>query len=85
MSLKTAWLLADIELAAGVAMPLVAAFYFICAPGFMDPTFFTYSRLSLLVPAIGLAGFVLGEVWLIRLYRGLPHDPDARWRYRDRD
>ena len=88
MSLKTAWLLADIELAAGVALTLFGVFLFIAAPGGFHGMF-SPSPLEKVVSALGIGGLIVGEIWLVLLWRGVPLRPgqeeEPRWRYRDRE
>lgn len=70
------------EFLIAVAAPLVAAFLFVAAPGFtgggMGP-----SLLARLWPWAGVAGVILGFVWMIRLSRPQPEGGDRTWRYHD--
>lgn len=58
------------------------AFLFIAAPNSMgggnDP-----GPIQWLVPAIGIAGLIVGLVWMVRILRADPEPGAKFWRYRD--
>lgn len=69
------------ELAIAVAAPLVVAFLYVAAPGFMgarEPWL-----LEQLLPWAGATGVIVGLVWMIRLSRPEPEGGERTWRYRD--
>jgi len=69
------------ELAIAIAIPLVAAFWFFVAP----QTFGSHelTLLELVIAVVGVALYVVGFVWMIRLSRANPEDGESSWRYRD--
>lgn len=73
-----------LELAVAFAAPIVAGFLFVAAPPHSHPMF---EREPLLIQSLvvwaGLAGLVLGLVWMIRLSRANPEAGESAWRYRD--
>lgn len=80
--LKRAHTLIRAELAIAVAAPLVVAFLYVAAPGFTggwrEPWL-----LERLLPWAGVAGVILGLVWMVRLARPEPEGGERTWRYRD--
>ena len=69
------------QLTIAFAVPLIAAFLVIAAPGFMyepPPTL-----LGVIVPAVGGVGVLVGIVWVIRLSRPDAEPGERTWRYRD--
>lgn len=70
------------ELAIAVGAPLVVAFLYVAAPGFTGDSREPW-LLEQLLPWAGVAGVILGLVWMIRLSRPEPEGGDRTWRYRD--
>jgi len=69
------------ELAIAIAVPLVAGFLFIAAPhtfGAPEPAF-----VQSIVAVVGVALYIVGLVWMIRLSRANPENGESAWRYRD--
>jgi hypothetical protein len=78
------WYLTRIELALAVGAPLLTGLLlFVAAPQGMGGFFGEPPLTAYLVPAVGVAGVLVGLAWMIRIYRG-PRDEPPRWRYRDR-
>jgi hypothetical protein len=71
------------ELVIAVAAPLVVALLFVAAPGFTGRGMWEPSLLERLLPWAGVAGWILGLVWMIRLSRPEPEGGERTWRYRD--
>lgn len=70
------------ELAIAVAAPLVVAFLYVAAPRFTGGIRERW-LLEQLLPWAGVAGVILGLVWMIRLSRAEPEGGERTWRYRD--
>ena len=72
------------ELAFAVVVPIVAGFLFIAAPGGPTPMFSGRPPLiETLVPWAGVAVYIFGLTWMIRLSRPDPEAGERSWRYRD--
>ena len=60
----------------------LAAFMFVAAPNFTGSTP-SSGAFTVAAPALGIAGLVVGLVWMVRILRADP-EPEAKgWRYRD--
>ena len=72
------------ELTIAVAVPLIAAFLYIAAPGSTGPMFATPPAMPVaLLPWAAAAGVPVGIAWMIRLSRPDPEPGERTWRYRD--
>lgn len=71
------------ELVIAVAAPLVVALLFVLAPGLTGRGMSEPSLVERLLPWAGVAGWILGLVWIIRLSRPEPEGGERTWRYRD--
>lgn len=71
------------ELAIAVAAPLVIALLYVAAPGSIGGGMREPSLIERLLPWAGIAGWILGFVWMIRLSRPEPEGGERTWRYRD--
>jgi hypothetical protein len=71
------------ELAFALAVPLIAGFLYIAGPGDIGPMFREPPFFTSLIPCIGVAGYVVGITWMIRLSRTNPEAGESSWRYRD--
>ena len=61
----------------------IPAFFFIAAPNFTAMSLHEPGALQVALPVVGVAGLVIGFVWMVRIFRADP-EPDAKsWRYRD--
>ena len=61
----------------------IPAFFFIAAPNFTGMTLHEPGALLVALPLVGVAGLVIGFVWMVRIFRA-DAEPDAKsWRYRD--
>ncbi len=73
-----------LELAIAFAAPIVLGFLFVAAPPHSHPMF---EREPLLIQSLvvwaGVAMFIVGLVWMIRIYRADPEAGESAWRYRD--
>jgi hypothetical protein len=75
--------LIHLELAIAVALPFVAAFLYVAAPGFTGGMFTEPSLLELALPWAAGAGVIVGIAWMVRLSRPDPEPGERSWRYRD--
>ena len=71
------------ELAIAFAVPLIAAFLVIAAPGYMGHGMFPVPWYYDALPWAAAAGVPFGIVWMIRLSRPDPEPGERSWRYRD--
>ena len=71
------------ELVVAVAVPLLVAFLYLAAPGDIGPMFSEPPWFTRLLPWAGIAGVIVGLVWMVRLSRADPEAGDRTWRYRD--
>jgi hypothetical protein len=72
------------ELTLAIAVPVIAGFLWVAAPGTMGGgMFYRASLIETLLPWAGVAGFVVGIVWMLRLSRQDPEAGERSWRYRD--
>lgn len=71
---------ANVELA-GAAFLIAAAVVWVARPGFMGPT----PCWEVWLPPVGLAGMLIGLVWMIRINRAVPEPDQQAWRYRELD
>ena len=83
--LYRAWWLIRIELAIAIGIPLVAGLLFIAAPQFPGGPMFERQpgRLEVLLPWVGVAMYLVGLVWMVRISRANPEAGESSWRYRD--
>jgi hypothetical protein len=78
--------LAEQMLAVPVLLVLILAFLIVTGPRFIGPMFVDGQRNHDWVTLLGVAGFVVGFLWMIRIYRSTL-DAEARpssWRSRSR-
>ena len=75
--------LVRIEFAAAVVAPLVAAFLWVAAPGFPGDGLWEPPLWYQLWPWAGVAAYVVGLAWMIRIYRTDPEVGESPWRYRE--
>jgi hypothetical protein len=75
--------LVQIEFTVAVAAPLVAGFLIIAAPGFSGGSMWEPPLWYRLYPWAGVAAYLVGLGWMIRIYRTDPEAADNPWRYRD--
>jgi hypothetical protein len=72
------------ELALAIAVPVVAAFLWVAAPGPIGGgMFYVAPPIVTLLPLAGVVGFIVGIVWMVRLSRPDPEAGERSWRYRD--
>ena len=77
--LRRARVLIRVELVMAFAVPLLAGFLWIEAPGFMGgPMFYEPPLIERLLPWAA----VVGVVWMVRLSRPDPEAGERTWRYR---
>jgi cytochrome bd-type quinol oxidase subunit 2 len=57
-------------------------FLWIAAPNSIGGSWVRPMPWSLILPAAGLLGIVIGLVWMIRIYRANPEPDPKAWRYR---
>jgi hypothetical protein len=61
---------------------LLAAFMYVAAPNLTNSTP-NAGAFTVAAPALGIAGLMIGFVWMVRILRADP-EPEAKgWRYRD--
>ena len=60
----------------------VPAFFFIAAPNFSGSGYES-GPTAWIVPAIGVAGIVIGLIWMVRISRAHQEPEPKGWRYRD--
>ena len=76
--------LRQLELGVAFAAPLIVGFLYVMAPGSRGPMMLTEPPLIWsLVPWAGVAGVLVGSVWMVRLSRTDPEAGERTWRYRD--
>ena len=64
-------------------VPVLAGFLFIAAP-MHGPMFEREpSRLASILPWAGVAMYLVGLVWMVRLSRSYREEGESAWRYRD--
>lgn len=80
--LRNARFLIRAELAIAFALPLIAGFLFIAAPGTTGGSLIE-SPLESALPWAAAVGIVVGIGWMIRLSRPDPEAGERSWRYRD--
>jgi hypothetical protein len=72
------------ELTLAIAVPVIAGFMWVAAPGTMvEPMFINVPLFVTLLPLVGVVGFIVGIVWMLRLSRPDPEAGERSWRYRD--
>lgn len=71
------------ELAIAFAVPLIALFLYIAAPGYIGPMVVEPWLLERVLPFAGIAGVVIGLAWMVWLSRPNPETGERTWRYRD--
>ena len=71
------------ELAVAIIALLIAAFWYVAAPGASMPMFWKPPLLVALAPWAGGIGLVVGIAWMVRLSRPDPEPGERSWRYRD--
>ena len=81
--LERAHFLIRAELVIAVAAPLVVAFLYVAAPGFTGGGWREPWLIEKLLPWAGVAGVIVGLVWMIRLARPEPEGDERTWRYRN--
>ena len=61
----------------------IPAFFFVATPNFTVMSLHEPGALQVALPLVGVAGLVIGFVWMVRIFRA-DAEPDAKsWRYRD--
>lgn len=60
---------------------LVAVFFYVTLPWFMDPMF--GPRYESALPLVGIASYFIGLGLMVRIYRSQPEPGERTWRYRD--
>jgi hypothetical protein len=73
--------IARLMLMTGFAPVALLAFLLIAAPNNMGGGLGEPSIVMWLVPAIGVAGVVVGLAWMIRIYRADPEGSRSWWRF----
>jgi hypothetical protein len=68
-------------LIAAILMPLALLAWWVAQPGFMGRPEPQWYQVAL--PWAGAAGYLLGLIWMIRIYRADPEPDVPSWRYRD--
>ncbi|HUP55312.1 MAG TPA: hypothetical protein VM408_07380 [Methylomirabilota bacterium] len=81
--LDRARVLVHTELALAFAVPLIAAFLFVAAPGTMCCMYLEPPLVEVALPWAAAAGVPVGILWMIRLSRPDPEPGERSWRYRD--
>jgi hypothetical protein len=81
--LRRAHDLIQAELTIAFALPLIAGFLWVAAPGCMCPMFSEPPLITSLLPWAGVVGVIVGIVWMVRLSRPDPEAGERTWRYRD--
>jgi hypothetical protein len=82
--LYRAWWLIRLELAIAIGIPLVAGLLFMAAPPTSSGMYGDEpARIDLRVACGGVAMYLVGLVWMIRLSRANPEGGERSWRYRD--
>jgi hypothetical protein len=61
----------------------VPAFFFIAAPNFTGMSLQEAGALDVALPFVGVAGLVVGFIWMVRIFRADPEPKTKGWRYRD--
>ena len=72
-----------IEFAFAVVAPFVVGLLVVAAPGTMGGSTWEPPLWSRLFPWAGVAAYLVGLGWMIRIYRADPEAADSPWRYRD--
>ena len=75
--------LVRIEFAVAVVAPLVAGFLLLAAPATMGGGYFEPPLWQQLIPWAGVAAYVVGLAWMIRIYRTDPEACESPWHYRE--
>lgn len=69
-------------LIAAMAMPAVVVILWVLQPGgfrgFYEPPWYEVA-----LPWVGVAGYLFGLSWMVRIYRADPEPDESTWRYRD--
>ncbi len=71
------------EFAIAVAIPVIAGFLLVAAPGFTGGGIWEPPLYVTLLPWAGVVGWIVGIVWMIRLSRPDSEPGERSWRYRD--
>ena len=79
------WYLTRIEFATAFLLPGAVALLWLSAPQSVGPPMFDGAMpwVGPVILGIGAALWLIGLLWMIRVYRG-PRDEPPPWRYRDR-
>jgi hypothetical protein len=81
--LDRARVLIHAELTIAFAVPLIAAFLIIAAPGTIGPMFSEPPLYMAMLPWAGVVGWIVGIACMVRLSRPDPEAGEPSWRYRD--
>lgn len=80
------WLLARVELAAGVIAVLVLPIWFIADPNLYAPTFDSRAypvAFDVFLAVVAEVVMLLALAWMVRIWRGPTREAPPAWRYRD--
>jgi Flp pilus assembly protein TadB len=64
---------------------VVAPFLYVASPGGVEPMFAGPAWRETALVGIAITGFLIGFVWMIRIYRSDPEPDQKTWRYREWD
>ncbi len=69
-------------LIAAIAMPAVVVILWVLQPGGFHGMFYEPPWYEVALPWVGVAGYIFGLTWMIRIYRADPEPDERTWRYR---
>jgi hypothetical protein len=81
--LQSARFLIRAELTIALAVPLLAAYLNVAAPGFTGGGMWEPPLYMTLLPWAGVVGWIVGIAWMVRLSRPDSESGERSWRYRD--
>ncbi|HET9756142.1 MAG TPA: hypothetical protein VFP66_06555 [Candidatus Limnocylindrales bacterium] len=82
VDLPAARRMARAMLIAAIAMPAVVVILWFLQPGGFHGMIYEHPWYEIALPWVGVAGYLFGLSWMIRIYRADPEPDERTWRYR---